>query len=435
MDTLPLLKDAMAAMGAVRLYFKELAANDNSKNQFYMGPNLDALNVLPVGDVVAAVGSTGKPILKAPVRLSWLSPDGAPCPAADAQVIYYPQYPEARLSSLIRGCPAAPSALLASRQPGRILVLGVTREASVIAFLAVPGSSLAAEIAAGPVRSIHGVLSEMPLMPDDRAQLLSALRAVADRGWVSAVRMLGDGSTVRCAGPNCGGLTLEALLGVRPNSVAGPDYAGWEVKQHSVTNLERPRSGTLTLMTPEPDGGVYRTQGVEAFIRRYGYVDTLGRSDRLNFGGRHVVGAANTRTGLSLRLVGFDLERCAITDALGGLELVGDDGDVAARWSFAKLINHWRTKHAKCVYVPSVHRATDVVEYRYGHRVELGQGTSFELLAVALSDGVVFYDPGLKLENASSSHPKHKRRNQIRVGFRGLAELYEVFESVDTRGA
>jgi hypothetical protein len=32
----------MASAGAVRLYFKELASNDNSKNQFYMGPNRQA---------------------------------------------------------------------------------------------------------------------------------------------------------------------------------------------------------------------------------------------------------------------------------------------------------------------------------------------------------------------------------------------------------
>ncbi|MEK6537012.1 MAG: MvaI/BcnI restriction endonuclease family protein, partial [Actinomycetota bacterium] len=63
------------------------------------------------------------------------------------------------------------------------------------------------------------------------------------------------------------------------------------MKQHSVTNFTRPDSGAaITLMTPEPKGGLYQEQGVEAFVRRFGYADQLGRADRLNFGGIHKVG-------------------------------------------------------------------------------------------------------------------------------------------------
>jgi hypothetical protein len=430
-EALSQLTKAMADVGVVRLYYKELAPNDNSKNQFYMGPNLDALNVLPVGEVSAEIGSTGKPIMKAPVEFSWLSAEGVPCLARDAQVIYYPQYPEVRLSSLIRGCAAAPSRLLAERLVGRFLVLGVTRQRSVVACLPEPGSPLATEIAAAPVQRMAGVFRELTLAADDRSVLLSALKVVAGREWVPAMRMQSDGLTTDCRGPNCGGLTLEALLGVRPNSIAGPDFAGWEVKQHGVSNLARPTSGTLTLMTPEPDGGVYRVDGVEAFIRQFGYPDTLGRPDRLNFGGHHQVGVENARTHLALRLNGFDVQNCVLVDPMGGLELVSGSGIIAARWSFPKLVNHWRAKHTRCVYVPSVQRDHNGVEYQFGSRVGLGQGTSFELLASALGRGAVFYDPGLKLEHVSSSHPIPKRRNQIRVGFRNVADLYDVFESVD----
>jgi hypothetical protein len=433
-DSLVQLKRAMVAHRVTRFFYKELAPNDNSKNQFYIGPNLDALNVLPVGDVVATHGSTGKPILKAAVRFAWLDSGGTPCPATDAQVIYYPQYPEVRLSSLIRGCEAAPASWLASRTSGRLLVLGTTREGDVLAYLAPPGSGLAAEVLAHPAGSPSGVFIELPLEGSGRDRLFAALRDAADREWVRSQRLTSGGVSVPCKGPNCGGFTLEALLGVLPNSVAGPDFAGWEIKQHGVTDFARPGSGTMTLMTPEPDGGVYASEGFETFVRRFGYPDTLGRVDRLNFGGRHEVGVVNARTGLTLALPGFDVERCLVADPMGGMELVDAHAEVAARWSFAKLINHWRTKHSLCAYVPSLKRDNLGIEYRFGYRVGLGQGTGFELLAAALARGDVFYDPGLKLEQASTPHPVAKRRNQIRAAFRNVANLYDVYETLDVRG-
>ena len=109
------------------------------------------------------------------------------------------------------------------------------------------------------------------------------------------------------------------------------------------------------------------------------------------------------------------------------------DGTVAASWSFAKLLNHWRKKHARAAYVPSLRRPGVITAYSYGHKVCLGVGTSFELLLGALDRGAVFYDPGLKLENAMSARPTTKRRSQIRVGFGNLPDLYETFEYVDTR--
>jgi len=115
---------------------------------------------------------------------------------------------------------------------------------------------------------------------------------------------------------------LEAELGIAKNSVAEPDFLGWEVKQHSVTNFTRPDSGTaITLMTPEPTSGFYKEQGVEAFVRKFGYPDKNGRPDRLNFGGIHRVGERQSSTGLQMQLVGYDVDRRKITDANGTIAL------------------------------------------------------------------------------------------------------------------
>ena len=55
-------------------------------------------------------------------------------------------------------------------------------------------------------------------------------------------------------------------------------------------------SKAVTLMTPEPNGGFYATEGVKSFVRRFGYVDRMGRDDRMNFGG---IFRAGVRHGLT----------------------------------------------------------------------------------------------------------------------------------------
>lgn len=45
--------------------------------------------------------------------------------------------------------------------------------------------------------------------------------------------------------------------------------------------------------------------------------------------------------------------------------------------------------------------------------------------------GRVYYDPGIKLENASSARPRVKRRSQFRVKSSDLPALYQSMETVD----
>ena len=49
--TLDQLRQAMRASGVTQLWLKRLAENDNSKNQVYLGPDLTALNILPIGEL------------------------------------------------------------------------------------------------------------------------------------------------------------------------------------------------------------------------------------------------------------------------------------------------------------------------------------------------------------------------------------------------
>ena len=42
----------------------------------------------------------------------------------------------------------------------------------------------------------------------------------------------------------------------------------------------------------------------------------------------------------------------------------------------------------------------------------------------------MYYDPGIKLEHASSEKPSHKKRSQFRVASKNIAALYETVETV-----
>ncbi len=209
-----------------------------------------------------------------------------------------------------------------------------------------------------------------------------------------------------------------------------PDFLGWEVKQHSVANFDRVEAGTITLMTPEPSGGFYKERGPEAFIRKFGYADKNDVPDRLNFGGVHRVGQRRDSTHLAMELDGYDSTRERITDTNGCIALVNDAGEVAASWAFGKILEHWSHKHSKAAYVPSQCRTEPGRQYAYGKKVRLAERTDSLKLLAALAGGAVYYDPGIKLEHASTK-PEVKRRSQFRVASKNISALYETVEIVE----
>ncbi len=84
---------------------------------------------------------------------------------------------------------------------------------------------------------------------------------------------------------------------------AKPDFLGWEIKAHS--------SSRITLMTPEPTGGMYGERGVKAFVEKFG---SPSGNDTLYFTGTHRAGARNDKTGLSLVVRGFSSSKALIVD-------------------------------------------------------------------------------------------------------------------------
>jgi hypothetical protein len=422
------LKDMFAGTKCVKLYAKSLAPNDNSKNQVYFGGDFDVLNIFP-NKGIKPEPNARTPMFKASLDFGWLFATGVVSPAPGAQLILYPQYPEVRFSGFLQGCAHPPSDLMASRLPGRVLFLGTTNDRKIVGYVAAPDSQEAGEFRALALQPTQGVFMDLPLPTtltplNARNQLVSEIGRIHRLGWINSKQLGRNGEILPCEAPQCGGFTLEAELGIRKNSQALPDFHGWEIKQYAVRNFASAESAKpITLMTPEPDGGYYRDHGVEAFIRKFGYADRQGRSDRLNFGGRHEVGSVCRLTNLTMRLSGFDAAKKKILNVEGAIELVNATDEVAASWSFGKMLEHWSHKHMQAAYIPSMCRKQPGRQYRYGGNVRLAEQTDSLKLLAAFANGSVYYDPGIKMESASSN-PEIKRRSQFRIASRDINDLY-----------
>jgi hypothetical protein len=429
------LKSLFVKAGCTRLYAKPLAENDNSKNQVYFGPGFNALNLFPNTGIFSD-SSPKNPIFKAKLQFGWLQENEQVADAPGAQLILYPQYPEVRFSGFLKGCKFAPSDLMAGRNTGRVLFLGVGSGRQIVGFVVGRESEVAREFLSLGLEPKAGIFIELelpsiPSSDDSRAKLLNELHRINKLGWIDSKQLDSTGVLKECNAPQCGGFTLEAELGIPKNSDAEPDYHGWEIKQHNVANFDRVEAGTITLMTPEPSGGFYKERGPEAFIRKFGYPDRNDVPDRLNFGGVHRIGQRHITTHLTMQLLGYDATRNRITDTNGCIALISDTGEMAASWAFGKILEHWSHKHSKAAYVPSQCRPKPSRQYAYGHKVRLAERTDSLRLLAALAGGDVYYDPGIKLEQASTKKPEVKRRSQFRVASKNIGALYEKVELLE----
>jgi len=426
------LKKLFADNGCNKFYIKKLSPNDNSKNQVYFGGSFEILNILPISEIKnEEAGDWNKERFKASINFSWISNDGKIFPAPNSQLILYPKYPEVRFSGFLARCENPPSDLMTQRLADRLLFFAVAKNGIVLGYVAAPDSEIATDFNNIKQISEHGVFKviDLPNAVNNREKLLAELYRIHELGWITSKRLDGNGNILPCISSNCGGYTLEAELGITPNGYSEPDYLGWEVKQFGVTNFSRINSAVITLMTPEPTSGIYKTEGTEAFLNKYGYFDKTGREDRINFGGIHKAGVRHSSTNLEMRLIGFDILSGKIRNTNGCIALVDTHNNEAASWSFASMLLHWNRKHNQACYVPSLSDTTQDRKYKYGNNIILGTGTDFQLFLKQLALGNIYYDPGIKMENVSTK-PKIKKRSQFRIKSQHLSNLYYGSETV-----
>ncbi|UGS23028.1 MvaI/BcnI family restriction endonuclease [Flavobacterium channae] len=427
------LKKIFSSHGCNKIYLKYLSPNDNSKNQVYFGGNFEVLNILPITEIkTEPQGDWKKERFKAKIIFSWIKEDGSLIEAPKSQLILYPKYPEVRFSGFLQGCKDAPSELMRSRLKGRILFLSVSGNGKVLGYVVSSESEIANEVNQLSEIKNHGIFKyfELPIFQDNRQKLIIELNRIHNLGWIKSKRLDTNGNLLSCESSNCGGYTLEAELGITPNGYSEPDYLGWEIKQFGVVNFNRINSKIITLMTPEPTDGFYKTNGVEEFILKYGYPDVSGKPDRMNFGGIHKIGVLHSRTNLTLQLIGFDSKEGKIRDTNGRIALLDSNQNETAAWSFASMLLHWNRKHNQACYVPSILKINEGRNYHYGSKVILGTGTDFLFFLKEISKGNIYYDPGIKLEDMSTK-PKIKKRSQFRIKSEYLPNLYKKNEIID----
>lgn len=431
-DTLAALVSRFSALGATRIFFKPLAENDNSKQQVYLGGSFEVLTFFPYGTVHAEPGLK-EPTFKAALEFHWVGPETVE-KAQGAQLILYPRYPEVRLSGFLAGCKSAPRAHLRpipkqdrKGLDGRVLFFGTTADGRTLAHLVPAGSALARE--ALLVQHVDaGVFKELPIVGTpaghSKSLVIEKLREIQLMGPIPSMRLDRNGNRIAYKARNGGGYTLEALLGIKPNGDAAPDYFGWEIKAFSGSHI--------TVMTPEPDGGFYRENGVGAFVRRYGR--NVEGKDQMYFTGRHYHGKPDSTTTMTLGLVGFDITKGKITDVAGRIVLLDPAGAEGASWSFSHLLTHWNRKHSSAAYVPYSSTTKESPTYTYSNPVLFGERTDFSRYLNALANGLVVFDPGSKIDGAETEKPRVKARSQFRVAKGKLSVLYESFESVNLMG-
>lgn len=427
------LKSVFSANGCNKIYIKNLAPNDNSKNQVYFGGNFEVLNILPISEITTeAAGEWKKERFKAKIKFSWILEDGTLTSAPKSQLILYPKYPEVRFSGFLLGSKNPPSDLMTQRLQDRLLFFGVSDRGEVLGHVTAPDSEIANEFKNLSSVNNYGVFKvlELPIFQNNKQKLISELLRIHNLGWVKSKRLDAFGNILPCESSNCGGYTLEAELGITPNGYSEPDYLGWEVKQFGVDNFTRINSKVITLLTPEPTDGFYKTSGAEAFLRKYGYPDVSGKPDRLNFGGVHKSDLLHPRTNLTLKLIGYDKSEGKIRNANGRIALIDQDNNETASWSFSSMLLHWNRKHNQACYVPSLSEKTTGRNYKYGNNIILGTGTDFLMFLKEMANGNIYYDPGIKLENMSTK-PSIKKRSQFRIVSRNLGNLYKLNEIID----
>lgn len=430
LETLDQLLARLKDLGASRVFCKHLSENDNSKQQIYLGSNFEVLSFFPYGDI-SAYPELKQPNFKAPLDFYWIDAEQIE-QAKDSQLILYPAYPEVRLSGFLSGCKSAPSQYMKqvpkeSRRghDGRVLIFGTTKDRRTLAYLAIENSPIALEVLEKiSCTADVGLFLELTLpigSTSNRASVLEALRLIHAEGFHTSRRMSANGEIVPYTARNGGGYTLEALLGIIPNSNAEPDYLGWEIKAYSRSRI--------TLMTPEPDGGYYGEKGAKAFVMNYGHNTS---EDTKYFTGTHYANKLCETTGMTMRILGFDPDRPSKIDVDGAICLVDSNGNEAASWSFSQLLSHWNRKHAFAAYVPYTAEG-EPPSYMYDSPILMGEHTDFGKYINALHSGFIAFDPASKVTKTSSGS-KIKARSQFRSTVKNLSVLYEIFQAEPLTG-
>ncbi len=446
--TLGQLKKLFRKFDVQVIYLKRLAKKqDNDKNQIYLGTSLNKVaNLIPMRIGQRGISSSTQKrksdseayIIEGSVDFSWIGRDENLYPAPETKIIFYCQYPEARLSGFLDNCRSGLDALKRNHQSGfgkRLLFFGRTDQRKVVGLVlteyedpVVFGFPKFEKLSSIPVLEVISANRDVGATP--RNLLQAELKTIFDDGWHLSQRLQpGNPQPIPFNGTQAGGYTLESLLGIPSNSDKNPDKHGYEIKSFS--------SSRVSLMTPSPDIGFQGRNSFRNFLDRYGK-PSPNDPTRLNFNGTHKYGEKCQATGLVLEIRGYDIDAGFSEDpALVSIVLVDlENNEVAAGWSLPHFLQCWNKKHMSAVYIPTERRNCSSsnrhkYEYKYGRTAHFCEGTGIEQLLDAIIKREVVYDPGDTSKSGSTGNPKHRPQWRARNLLRALPTLYREVEPVE----
>jgi len=185
------------------------------------------------------------------------------------------------------------------------------------------------------------------------------------------------------------------------------------------------RNDRVTLVTPEPQGGLYKDKGVVAFVQRFGYEDREIKNRR-NFASPHVFGIRNPKTALTLFIDGYSYRKKKIIDNEGGIVLKTSRGVIAAKWFFTDLMYSWNRKHSRVVFVPSSSTSLRGKQFNYLQEVAVAEQSDFLKFLKSLANRNVYFDPGSNVVYTGNRAKAHAR-SQFRIKVAELESLYGTF--------
>ena len=439
--------------GAENIWVKRLMPNNNSKQQVWLANDPSDLSFLPLGTPSYTPAKSqkkraGAPVIQIPIPWRWVTPDGE-FDAPQSKLCYYPQYPEVRFSGFLQGCEHGPSELMSETKRGhemnRCLFFGSVKNAdgeiSHVVGLVVGAPSSAAQHVLDMPTFESGRLCPVVYQTDKRLDEFSVLEK-ALLGIVGKEiipwRLRNDGTVDRpYTAPNAPGFTLEAELGVGENAIPGPDFDIWELKAVKQKTLNRRYNHKVTLFTPQPDCGWITNHTQAEFVLRYGHVHTTNKAGNptsyyFTSGDFNRMGEDKAAAKLNMALTGFTDAKHF--DPTGMIALFDrETGELAAGWSYLKLLEHWQRKHNHAAYVPYLREGmngTTIIEF--GPLVTLGMSTSFGLFLQAFKDGKIVYDPGYKITLKNGNWSPHSR-SQFRINLKDIEAIYQEVREVDIR--
>jgi MvaI/BcnI restriction endonuclease family len=446
-SSLQSLKDAFRRAGCSDVIIKLLATNqDNEKNQIYMGYSKELLSIFPSSvsfrtpsaSIAKSGSKAGKLILEHTFNFYWISENHEPALAPNAKIIDYFQYPEMRFSGFLSGCSNPPDALRRDSQDAygrRVLILGISGDSVFGSVVTDSDCNYINELLNLPYWLESTMFRGLKVGDDSSTEispdlLLEELRNIGSKQkYESQILRSVGGKPEEWRGTQGAGWTLESLLGIPRNSSGLPDKYGFELKAFLST--------TITLMTPEPDFGFRHDEGLTAFLYKYGWPGTKNDGSH-RFNGRHSTLATYKKSGLRLVIDNWDMESNSPT-GLGdpNVLLINPKTDeIAAGWSFNKLAEKWGRKHAGAMYVTAhkfkLEPGPFASHYSFGPDVHCGQGTSAILLLEAIGLGVVYLDPGDRVNDTG----EEKKRTQWRIskgrGVSFSATLAPLYDQMKT---